>query len=166
RQFWGEALLVTLISVVAGLIAAFALIKPFNQIVNRHLVFHFDPLFIAFFIALIVVIALIAGIYPAIILSGFNPIEVLKGKWRTKDGAGLFRKGLIVGQFVTSIVMIICTIVIGKQMNYLQHKDLGYRKDQLIIVPTNKKRAEAYPLAQLYKTELSKHPEVLSASAS
>jgi putative ABC transport system permease protein len=166
RQFWGEALLVTLISVVVGLIVAFALIKPFNQIINRHLVFHFDPLSMGFFILLIIIIALIAGIYPAIILSGFNPIEVLKGKFRTKDSAGLFRKGLIVGQFVASIVMIICTIVIGKQMNYLQHKDLGYKKDQVIIVPTNKKRAEAYPLARLYKTELSKYPQVLSASAS
>jgi len=166
KQFWGEALLVTLISVIVGLILAFVLVTPFNHVINRHLVFHFDLLFIAFFVLLIIIIALIAGIYPAIILSGFNPIEVLKGKLKTKESAGLLRKGLIVGQFVASIVMIICTIVIGKQMNYLQKKDLGYRKDQLIIVPTNKKRAEAYPLAQLYKTELSKHPEVLSASAS
>ena len=166
KQFWGEALLVTVVSVVVGLIMAFVLVKPFNQIINRHLTFHFDPLFIAFFILLIVVIALIAGIYPAIILSGFNPIEVLKGKFKTKDSAGLFRKGLIVGQFVASIIMIICTIVIGKQMNYLQQKDLGYKKDQVIIVPTNKKRAEAYPLAKLYQTELSKYPEVLSACAS
>ncbi|HZJ58863.1 MAG TPA: ABC transporter permease [Chitinophagaceae bacterium] len=166
RQFWGEALLVTFVSVVIGLVVAIALLKPFNQVVNRHLIFHLDPLFILYFIALIVVIALIAGIYPAIILSGFNPIEVLKGKLRTKDSAGLFRKGLIVGQFVASIVMIICTIVIGKQMNYLQHKDLGYKKDQVIIIPTNKKRAEAYPLAHLYKIELSKYPEVLGTSAS
>jgi len=166
RQFWGEALLVTLVSVVIGLIVAIALLKPFNQVVHRHLIFLLDPLFILFFIALIVVIALIAGIYPAIILSGFNPIEVLKGKLRTKDSAGLFRKGLIVGQFVASIVMIICTIVIGKQMNYLQHKDLGYKKDQVIIIPTNKKRAEAYPLTHLYKIELSKYPEVLGTSAS
>ena len=166
RQFWGEALLVTFVSVVIGLVVAIALLKPFNQVVSRHLIFHFDPLFILYFIALIVVIALIAGIYPAIILSGFNPIEVLKGKLRTKDSAGLFRKGLIVGQFVASIVMIICTIVIGKQMNYLQHKDLGYKKDQVIIIPTNKKRAEAYPLAHLYKIELSKYPEVMGTSAS
>ena len=166
RQFWGEALLVTFVSVVIGLVVAIALLKPFNQVVNRHLIFHLDPLFILYFIALIVVIALIAGIYPAIILSGFNPIEVLKGKLRTKDSAGLFRKGLIVGQFVASIVMIICTIVIGKQMNYLQHKDLGYKKDQVIIIPTNKKRVEAYPLSHLYKIELSKYPEVLGTSAS
>jgi putative ABC transport system permease protein len=166
RQFWGEALLVTLVSVVVGLIITFALINPFNQIINRHLVFQFDPFFILFFVSLIVIIALIAGIYPAIILSGFNPIEVLKGKFKTKDSAGLFRKGLIVGQFIASIVMIICTITIGKQMNYLQHKDLGYKKDQVIIVPTNKRRPEAYSLAQLYKAELSKYPEVLSTCAS
>ena len=166
RQFWGEALLVTLVSVVVGLMVALALIKPFNQIVNRHLVLHFDPLFILFFLLLIIIIALIAGIYPAIILSGFNPIEVLKGKFKTKDNAGLFRKGLIVGQFVASIAMIICTLVIGKQMSYLQHKDLGYKKDQVIVIPTNKKRAEGYPFARLYEMELSKYPEVLSASAS
>jgi putative ABC transport system permease protein len=166
RQFWGEALLVTVISVVIGLLAALVLIKPFNQLINRNLVFHFDPLFIMFCILLMCIIALIAGIYPAIILSGFNPIEVLKGKLNMKDNAGLFRKGLIVGQFVASIVMIICTMVISEQMNYLQRKDLGYKKDQVIIVPTNKKRAEGFPLARIYKTELSKYPQVLSAGAS
>jgi putative ABC transport system permease protein len=166
RQFWGEALLVTLVSVIIGLTMALALLKPFNQIINRSLVFHFDPLFTLFCILLIAIIALIAGIYPAIILSGFSPIEVLKGKLKMKDGSGFLRKGLIVGQFVASIVMIICTILISKQMNYLQHKDLGYKKEQLIIVPTSKKRAEAYPLARLYKTELSKYPEVLGVSAS
>src|SRR6266496_5575123 len=166
RKFWGEAFLVTLISVVIGLLVALVLIKPFNQLINRNLVFHFDPLFILFCILLIGIIALIAGIYPAIILSGFNPIEVLKGKLKMKDHAGLFRRGLIVGQFVASIVMIICTLVIGNQMNYLQHKDLGYKKDQVIIVRTNKKRAEGYPLARLYESELSKYPQVVSASAS
>jgi putative ABC transport system permease protein len=166
RRFWGEALLVTVISVVIGLSVALVLIKPFNQLINRDLVFHFDPLFIFFCILLMGIIALIAGIYPAIILSGFNPIEVLKGKLKMKNNAGLFRKGLIVGQFVASIVMIICTLVIGNQMKYLQHKDLGYKKDQVIIVPTNKKRAEGYPLARLYESELSKYPQVVSASAS
>jgi putative ABC transport system permease protein len=97
RQFWGEALLVTLVSVVIGLAIALVLLKPFNQIINRSLVFHFDPLFTLFCILLIGVIALIAGIYPAIILSGFSPIEVLKGKLKMKDNAGFLRKGLIVG---------------------------------------------------------------------
>jgi len=74
RQFWGEAFLVTVISVVIGLLAAVALLKPFNAIINRSLVFHFDPLFILFCVLLMGIIALIAGFYPAIILSGFNPV--------------------------------------------------------------------------------------------
>jgi putative ABC transport system permease protein len=165
RQFWGEAVLVTMISVMIGLLASLALIAPFNQLINRHLVFHVDLLFIIFCTLLVGIVALIAGIYPAIILSGFNPIEVLTGKLKMK-GAGLFRRALIVGQFVASIVMIICTLVIRNQMNYLQNKDLGYKKDQVIIVPTNKRRIEGYPLIRLYKAELSKYPEVLSACAS
>jgi putative ABC transport system permease protein len=156
---------VTILSVVIGLLAAFALLKPFNQLINRNLSFHFDPLFIAFCILLVGLIAIIAGIYPAIILSGFSPVEVLKGKLNLKNNAGLFRKGLIVGQFVTSIVMIICTMIIGDQMNYLLHKDLGYNKDQVIIVPTNKKRADGFPLAKLFKTELSKYPQIKDVSA-
>ena len=166
RQFWGEALIVTLTAVITGLVAAFFLLAPFNHLINRNLVFHFDALFILFCLLLVTIIALIAGIYPAIILSGFKPVEVLKGKLSLKNNAGLFRKGLIVGQFVASIVMIICTVIIGRQMNYLQHKNLGYNKEQVIIVPTNKNRAEGFALAQLYKNELVKYPQVQSISAS
>ncbi|HYK46985.1 MAG TPA: FtsX-like permease family protein, partial [Parafilimonas sp.] len=166
RQFWGEALMVTMISVVIGLLAALILLKPFNQVISRNLTFHFDPLFVIFCIVLVSIIALIAGIYPAIILSGFNPVEVLKGKLTLKNNAGIFRKGLIVGQFVASIVMIICTIIIGQQMNYMRNKDLGYNKQQVIIIPTNKKRAEGFALAKLYKNELAKYPQVQSVSAS
>ena len=166
RQFWGEALLVTIASVIIGLLVAVILLKPFNQLINRDLSFHFDPVFILFCYLLICIIALIAGIYPAVILSDFNPVEVLKGKLSVKNNAGLFRKGLIVGQFVASIVMIICTLVISKQMTYLHNKDLGYNKDQVIIVPTNKRRGEGYPMAQLYKNELLKYPQVQSVSAS
>jgi len=164
QQFWGEALLTTLMSVVLGLAIALFLVPPFNQLIERNLSFHVDILFITFCVLLIVVIGLIAGIYPAIILSGFNPVEVLKGKLNLKDNAGFFRKGLIVGQFGVSIVMIICTIVIGQQMHCLQTKDLGYNKDQVIIVPTNKGRKEGFALAQLYKNELQKHSEVLNVS--
>ena len=166
RQFWGEALLLTLLSVTIGLALAGALVHPFNHLIDRHLTMHFDPLFILFCVLLLAVIALAAGIYPAIVLSGFNPVEVLKGCMRLKDKAGLFRKGLVVGQFLVSIVMIVCTLIIGKQMHYLRDKDLGYNKDQVIIVPTNKKRAEGFRLAQLYKTELAKYPRVLTVSAS
>ena len=159
-QFWGEAFLLTIISVSLGLALAAILIKPFNQLIQRQLSLEFDTGFVLFCIALIAIIALIAGIYPALILSRFNPVEVLKGKLKMKSNTGWLRQSLIVGQFVASIAMIICTIVISQQMNYIRTKDLGYTKDQVVVVPTNKGRADGIPLAQLYRTELLKHPQV------
>jgi putative ABC transport system permease protein len=165
RQFWGEAFLMTIISFAIGLTLSFLLVTPFNHLIERNLSLHIDGIFILFCLALIAVIALIAGIYPAVILSGFNPVEVLKGKLKSNSSsAGLLRKGLIVGQFMASIVMIICTIVVSQQMQYLQHKNLGYNKEQVVIVPTNKNRADGLALGQLYKTELTKHPEVINAA--
>jgi len=166
RQFWGEAFLVTLISVAIGLALAAMLLPAFNQLTNRGLVLRFDLIFITFFILLIAIIALIAGVYPALVLSGFSPVEVLKGKLKMKGNTGWLRQGLIVGQFVASIGMIICTIAIGEQMKYLRTKDLGFSKDQVIIVPTNKGRRDGYPLAELYRTELLKHPQVADVAVS
>ena len=166
RQFWGEAILLTIISVVAGIALSVSLVKPFNQIIDRHLELRFDLSFIGYCLVIILLIGLIAGIYPAIILSGFKPIEILKGKLKLGNKTGFFRKGLITGQFVTSIAMIICTIVIGGQLDYLRNKDLGYKKEQVVIVPTNKPRAQGLELAQLYRNELMKQPQVAAASVS
>jgi len=166
RQFWGEAFLLTLVSVIIGLGLSFLLISPFNQIISRELTIQFDLTFILFCISLVIVIALIAGIYPAIILSGFKPVEVLKGKLSLKSNSGWLRQGLVVGQFTASIAMIVCTIVIGQQMNYFNNKDLGYNKDQVVVVQTNLPRADGLPLAERYRTELLKHPEAIDGTVS
>lgn len=166
RQFWGEAFLVTLISVVAGLALASLLVKPFNQLISRNLALEFDLVFWLFCVLLVALIAMIAGIYPALVLSGFSPVEVLKGKLKLKSNSGWLRQGLIVGQFIASIGMIVCTIVIGEQMNYLKNKDLGYNKEQVIVVQTNKSVRDGLPLAALFRTELLKNPQVSGISAS
>ncbi|HET6769575.1 MAG TPA: ABC transporter permease [Chitinophagaceae bacterium] len=166
RQFWGEAILLTFISVIIGIGLTIILAQPFNQIVNRQLSVQFDFTFIGYCALIIVIIGLIAGIYPAIILSGFKPIEVLKGKLKLGNKTGFLRKSLITGQFVASIAMIVCTIVIGGQLDYLQNKDLGYRKEQVVIVPTNKPRLKGMELAELYRNELLKQPQVAGASVS
>ncbi len=166
RQFWGEAVLLTVISVIIGIALSALLVGPFNQITNRQLVLHFDLVFIGYCILVIIVIGLIAGIYPAVILSGFRPVEVLKGRLKLGNKTGLLRKSLITGQFVISIAIIVCTIVIGGQLNYLRNKDLGYQKEQVVIIPTNKPRLKGMELAELYRAELLKQPQVAGASVS
>jgi len=166
RQFWGEAFLLTVCSVVIGLLLSIVLLRPFNLLINQDLRFQFDLGFISFAILLIGFIALVAGIYPAIILSGFNPMEVMKGQFAVMRGRGYLRHGLIVGQFVVSIAMIVCTLGIGKQMQYIRKMDLGYSRDQVIVVPTSKTIKEGTAMAALYREELLKHPEVEAVTAS
>jgi len=165
-QFWGEAFLVVLVSVLFGLGLASLLLKPFDTLVSRQLSLQFDLFFVGFCLLIVAVIAIISGIYPALVLSGFNPVEVLKGKVNIRGGKGWLRQGLVIGQFVTSIIMIIGTVVIGQQMHYLQTKDLGYKKNQVVVIETNKPRKVGMPLAALFRNELLKHPQVLNASVS
>jgi putative ABC transport system permease protein len=164
RQFWGEALLLTVISLIIGIILALLLQKPFSTLANRELHFSPDGLAILFCLLLAGIIALLAGIYPAFVLSNFKPIQVLKGRLRIGNNLGLFRRALIVGQFVASIIMIICTITVAEQLNYLRTKDLGYNKEHIVIVPTNKNRKEGKKLAELYKTAIQKNPEVMGCT--
>lgn len=166
RQFWGEAFLISLVSFAAGLLAAKLLLAPFNILVNKSLDLPFDGINIAFFFSLVLVIAFLSGVYPALVLSGFRPVQVLKGKETTGHKIGFLRQGLIVGQFVVAIGLIICTLIVSEQMKYLRNKDLGYKKEQTVIVSTNKRIVPGFDLAKLYKTELQKHPEISDVAAS
>ncbi len=166
RQFWGEALLLTLFSFVIAFILAKASLAPFNQLANRELFIRMDGFTVLFFFLLFITIGLIAGIYPAIVLSGFKPIEVLKGKMRSAASMNLFRKALVVLQFVGSIIMIICTITIGKQMKYISSKDLGYNKEHMVIIPTNKPGTEGRDLATRFTNEIDANPQVIGSTTS
>jgi putative ABC transport system permease protein len=166
RQFWGEALLLTVIAMLVGTGLALLFQKGFNELANRQLSLSFDGSTVLFFLLLMLVIALLAGIYPAFVLSGFKPIEVLKGKLKLGGNIGLFRKGLIVGQFVASIMMIIGTFSVGKQLTYLRSKDLGYKRDHTVLVETNLPRRQGNQLAERFKTALEKNPDIISTTVS
>jgi putative ABC transport system permease protein len=166
RQFWGESVILALLALLVGILLAFVLLKPFNQLAGRELSLAFNGFTFLFCFLILALIALLAGMYPAVIVSGFKPIEVLKGKLTGGYRIGFFRKALVVGQFVASIIMIIATISVSKQLDYLRSKDLGYQKEHVIVVPTNLPRLEGTQLALRFKNELAGHPQILSSTAS
>ena len=166
RQFWGEALLVTFISLFLALGFSFLFLKPFNIIANKELSIAFDGFAMLFFVGVMAIVGLVAGIYPAIILSAIVPIQALKGRLNTGNTIGLFRKALITGQFTASILMIISTIIISQQLSFLRNKNLGYNKEHIVIIPTNKNRKDALPLAVRFREILEKNPKVLSSTVS
>jgi putative ABC transport system permease protein len=166
KQFWGESVLLSFIALVLGFLLALIFLKPFNQVANRELFLSLNSFTLTFSLVLIIIIGFIAGFYPAIVLSGFKPIQVLKGKLNIGNNMGFFRKALIVGQFAASIIMIICTLTVGKQLNYLRNKNLGYNKEHVVIVPTNKRRVEGNALGKRLELAIQQNPNVVSTSTS
>ena len=164
QQFWIEAFLFTITSVVIGFIIALIFLKPFDNLFEKQLTLGFDPILILFIIGLLIFIAFVAGIYPSVVLSAFNPAEVFQRKSKGGSSIGLLRRSLIAGQFIASISMIICTLVISRQLSYVRNKDLGYNKDQVVIVPVNKGGEQGDQLAALFKNELKKIPQVKSSA--
>ena len=165
-QFWGEAILITFISVVLGVLLSFLLMDTFNGLTGKSLVISIDFDFLLATLAMIVFISLVAGIYPSFVLSNFSPIEVLVRKKVKGASMGLFGRALVVAQFVTAMVMIISTLVIGRQIDFLVSKDLGYQKDAIVVVPTHQSGEAADQMAKLYIDALKKRPQVADAAVS
>lgn len=166
HQFWSEALLITVMAVTFGIFLAFLFQNTFNSLTGKQLSITFDLSFWIISLILVVFIGLIAGIYPSVVLSRFNPIQVLRRRNGKAASMGFLGKSLVITQFVASIVMLIGTLVIGRQIDYLVGKDLGYNKDAIVIVPTNMSGEEADVFADLYIDELKKEPQVAEASRS
>ncbi|MEP7141460.1 MAG: ABC transporter permease [Ferruginibacter sp.] len=136
RQFLLEAIITTFLAVIIAILLVFLLLPLFNQLIEKHLSIHFnDPAFVISLVLLTVITGFIAGSYPALFLSSLNPVTVLKGALKFKSSDRFFRKGLVVFQFTLSIVLIVCTVVVYKQMNYVQTKNLGLDHSNLIYVP-------------------------------
>ncbi|MGN6602435.1 MAG: ABC transporter permease [Ginsengibacter sp.] len=137
RQFLGESLLMSLLAFVLAYILTATLLPAFNYLSGKHLTLSLtgSPEVIAGFLLLSILTGLIAGSYPAFYLSSFNPAKVLKGKLTNSLAAVSLRKGLVVFQFIISVVLILASVVISKQMNYLRSADLGFDKERQIVIP-------------------------------
>lgn len=145
-QFIGESVIMALISAVVAVCIIFAVLPAFNSLVEKQLSIHlFQPLHISALLVIAVVCGLVAGSYPAFYLSSFNPVAVLKGiRIKMNGSAGFIRKGLVVLQFSISIILIISTIIIYKQINHAKNRSLGYDKENLIYLPLQGKLKEHF----------------------
>lgn len=131
-QYFGESLLMTFISTILAIAIVLMFLPQFNQITGKVLSFTFSPQVIGSLFTIAVITGLISGIYPAIFLSRFKPISALKGKLTGDTGALWVRKGLVIFQFTISVIMIISVIVIYRQVQFIQTKNLGYDKEHII----------------------------------
>ncbi len=163
RQFITESFLMSMIATSLSLILVQIILPVFNNFTGKAVnIPYFSNIFIIpFFIIIALVIGFLAGIYPAFFLSSFNPIDVLKGKSVKKQGSTRIQNLLVVFQFTISIVLIIGTMVVSKQMAYIQDKNLGFDRNQIVLLPLdNEINSKIWTLKQ----ELSKIPEVSSVS--
>jgi putative ABC transport system permease protein len=162
-QFIAESMIYSFISTILALAAMAMLIIPFNELAGKSLTLDLflNPFFIASIIAFTFLVGLIAGSYPAFYLTSFKPVDVLKGKVRAGFKNSTLRNTLVVAQFTISIALIIGSLVVYKQLTYMQEKDLGFKKEnviQLLHTWSLEKNAKAF------KNELAQHPEFAAAS--
>ncbi|MGZ5135247.1 MAG: ABC transporter permease [Flavitalea sp.] len=136
RQFIGESIILCLIAFVLSVIVSSLLLPLFNQLSGKTVsegIFQNTSYLLLLFLAAIC-IGLLAGIYPALVLSSFKPVIVLKGRFATGTRGIVLRKALVVAQFSISVALIIGTIVVYNQMSYMRNRELGFSKDQMIVI--------------------------------
>ncbi|MEO7522536.1 MAG: ABC transporter permease, partial [Ferruginibacter sp.] len=164
-QFLSESMLMTIFSLLLALMIAFLVLPLFNNVAGKSLSLNdiFSPVLLPLLIILPFAVGFLAGSYPAFFLSGFRPIEVLKGKLSIGNKTGGLRSVLVVFQFAVSIILIIGTVIIYRQINFIQHKNLGFNKYQVLVINST------YALGNnrdAYKNDLSQLPGVVSSTFS
>ncbi|MER3319547.1 MAG: FtsX-like permease family protein [Allomuricauda sp.] len=137
NQFLGESFLVVLFAFVIAVFIVVLSLNGFNDLARKQMEFPWgSPLFWAVSLVFILITALLAGSYPALYLSSFRPVDVLKGTFKTGKHSGLPRKILVVVQFTVSVAFIIGTVIVMQQINYAKNRPVGYEKEGLVQIPT------------------------------
>ncbi len=158
-QFLTEAVLLSLFSSAAGLLIARLLLSYFNQLSERTLSFSFTqfPELAWMLAGLSILVGLVAGSYPALVLSAFRPVEVLKSKLRI-GGSNFLTKSLVTVQFVLSVGLIISTIIILQQLHFMRSKNPGFNKENVVVI--NASDTDTKRIYPLLRQSLLSHPEI------
>jgi ABC-type antimicrobial peptide transport system permease subunit len=173
-QYLSESVFMTSISLVLSVALVAILLPNFNEITGKHLVLHFgiNEVFVLLFIVLVT--GFIAGSYPALYISGFKPVEILKGKLNGSLAEFLARKGLVVFQFTISVILIVSVLLVYKQIEFIQSKNLGYNRENVIHFNAEKKPENSNDFLayggklqsdmETFISEVKKIPGVLNAA--
>jgi putative ABC transport system permease protein len=162
-QFLVESILLSILSTVLAIGLIYLALPYFNNLTNKQLAFSFSSGMIGSLFLVSIVVGFLAGSYPAFVLSAFNPVVVMKGSFTSNIKGAWLRNGLVVFQFFISIVLIVGTLVVTKQMQYMQDKSLGYNKEQVLVIE------RAFGLrqkAQTYIDQLKQLPNVENVAGS
>ncbi|UCE65861.1 MAG: ABC transporter permease [Candidatus Zixiibacteriota bacterium] len=163
RQFLGESILLSAISFFLAVVLVEICLPAFNNLVGKSLDINiFDPGLISGAIAIIIIVGIVAGSYPAFYLSSFNPVAVLKGKERSVSRKSSLRRILVVFQFSLSIALFIGTAIIYLQLNYISTKDLGFDRANIVHIPIKENTGSQY---STIKSELLQSPYIESVSS-
>ena len=158
KQFIGEAMLIVLIAVIISLALVVFILPQFNHLTAKEIVIPFNDTGFWWVIAgLIMITGVVSGSYPALYLSSFRPVGVLKGTLKFSRSALWFRKGLVVFQFVLSIILIIGTIIVSRQVDFIQNTNLGYDRENLVYIPLEGDLPAKY---ELFKDQAMKMPGI------
>lgn len=158
-QFWGETLVMVGGSLVVSLVLARAFLPIFNQLAGRNLTMTFDGGLLAIGAGLLLVVGLIAGSYPAVVLSGLPSVDILRGTIQI-GGHRVLRRALIGVQFVLSIGLIAGVLVMQQQLDYVQSKNLGFDTEQIVTLPTTGRFERGLRTYQLVRDELRNKPSI------
>ena len=158
-QFLAESLLLTFVSILVAILAINAIMPFFNYLSQKQLIFNIfnDYELLLTYAMLLFGVTLMAGFYPALALSGFSPVAVLRGRFRNSSQGARLRRVLVIFQFSISIILIVGTIVIHKQLDYVQNKNLGYNSEHIISLPFDE---VIETKLDYFKTELTTYPEI------
>jgi len=165
NQFWVETGLITLISVLVGFTIAELILPSFNILADRTLELGFQPSVIAFLTILWIILTMLAGSYPGLVISKFNPIEAMKGNLRI-GGKKRLRKSLVLIQFSLSIFLISSTLIMKHQLSFIQSRDLGYNKEQVVVLSMTNQDYTAMEAVATLRNTFSTVPEILQVGGS
>jgi putative ABC transport system permease protein len=164
QQFLTESIIITFISVLLGIILAWGTLSLFNQIAGKSLVMPWLAWwFVPGLTALTLLVGLLSGLYPAIYLSAYSPLEVIRGRLSQGSKSSRLRGAMVVFQFTTSIILIVASIVVYRQMDFILNKELGYEKDHVLMIQGANTLGDKL---ESFQNELMNIPEVVSVSVS